>query len=144
MTTMTKAISDAGIIKVTTSKKIWQWLKDNGPHTCVEVGIALDVKPSASTLLSQMAARKMVAGVKKYSEHSRREVTYYSAIGRVYVALPLPKKEKKTIPQSTEVVVLDQILPKKSKVEEMLDTLSVVDAFDLYKRLDLMFNPVKS
>lgn len=138
---MSKAIKDAGIAPPV-NKRIWQWLKDNGSHTGLEIATALNIPSSASSsMLSQMLVRKMVAGVKKRSEHLKRDVTYYSAIGRSFVVLPVPKKIDPKPPEpENQVVVLEKIEPKKPRVDEILETLSVVDAFALYERLDHMFN----
>ncbi len=139
MTTLPKAIKEAGI-SIPVNRRIWQWLKDQGPHTGSEIAKGLNISTaSASSMLSQMADRKMVSEDKKVSQHLGRAVTYYGAIGKTFVLLPLPKKQAE---KKKEMVVFApvEVLPKKSKVEEILDSLSVVDAYDLYKRLDGMFN----
>lgn len=139
---MSKAIKDAGIA-IPMNKRIWQWLKDQGPHTGAEVATGINITSSASSsMLSQMAVRKMVSTTKKHSERLGRSVTYYAAIGKQFVVLPIPK----TLPvvvetPSQEVVVLEPIHTKKTTVEALLSTLSVADAYELYKHLRDMFNP---
>ena len=65
MSTISKALKDAGIAPPV-NKRIWQWLKDQGPHTGAEVAVGLNVKGSvSSSMLSQMAERKMVNVEKK-------------------------------------------------------------------------------
>lgn len=142
MTTLPKALKEAGV-SIPVNRRIWQWLKDQGSHTSSEITKGLNITASStSSILSQMVERKMVSADKKHSEHSGRSVTYYTAIGKSFVLLPSPKKQPE---RKNEVVVAGpvEVLPKKSKVEEILDSLSVVDAFELYKRLDVMFNPKK-
>ena len=142
MTTLPKALKEAGI-SIPVNRRIWQWLKDQGPHTSSEVAASLNITAaSASSMLSQMADRKMVSEDKKQSKHVGRPVTYYGAIGKTFVLLPLPKKQTD---KKNELVVTEpvELMPQKTKVEQFLDSLSVVDAYELYKRLDVMFNPKK-
>lgn len=143
MTTIGKAIKDAGIA-IPTNKRIWQWLKDQGkPRTSAEIGHALNLKASiSSSILSQMQVRRMVAGDKQFSNHVGRSVTYYTAIGKSFVVLPVPK-DLAVLPAS-KTPITDEIIdvePKQSKTDALLSTLSVVDAYDLYQRLHAMFNP---
>ena len=135
---MSTAIKEAGI-SIPANKRIWMWLKDQGPHTAMEAGKALGLsEASSSANLSGLLQRRMVEGVKKYQEHSKRGVTYYAAIGREFQLLPLPKpKSVKERP----MVIVEPSKPKKSTVDELLDNMSVVEAFEVYKRLSLMFNP---
>ncbi len=137
MATLGKAIKDAGIA-IPTNKRIWQWLKDqNKAHTSTEVAIALNLKSSiSSSMLSQMQERKMVGGEKRFSQHLGRNVTYYSAIGKTFAVLPVPKKIA-----STEITEVIDVAPKQSKTDTLLSNLSVVEAYDLYQRLHVMFNP---
>ena len=138
MNSMSIAIKEASIA-IPANKRIWMWLKDQGPHTAVEVCKALGItEASSSANLSGMQQRRMVDGVKKFQEHSKRGVTYYSAVGREFQLLPLPKP--KLIPEPSKVIV-EPSKPKKSTVDELMDTMSVVEAFEVYNRLSAMFNP---
>ena len=139
MTTLPKALKEAGIA-IPVNRRIWQWLKDQGPHTSTEVAAALNItNASASSILSQLANRKMVTEDKRVSRLARRPVTYYGAIGKTFVLLPIIKV-KTQVKKEVVVPVPIEVLPKKSKVEDILDSLSVVDAYDLFQRLNMMFN----
>jgi hypothetical protein len=138
-TSMSRALRKAGG-GVPVNRRIWEWLKDKGPHTGSEVSVALNIPLAASSsIISQMKARSMVRVETKHSEHLGRNVGYYAAVGRSFEILPLPKNREvdKIVPVIENEIV--SVHAHKQTSDEIMDSLSVSQAFDLYKKLDSMF-----
>lgn len=143
MTTMSRAIKTAGVA-IPVNKRCWLWLQEHGTHTGTEVAHALKIKPSvSSSILSQMVARDMLHGDRKLDDRLGRKVFHYTVRGKTFELKPLKKVEKLvSVDDSTKLgqLMLQELLPKKSKVETILDNLSVTEAFEVYTRLKQMFN----
>ena len=150
-TTLDKAIKNSGLA-IATNKRIWNWLKERGEHTGAEVSVGLKIPLSvSSSIISGMVNRKMLAVNKKFSKHAGRLIGYYSACGREFMILPPTVKVKAPV---SEIVVapppapntLEQIvstIPTVKSIDDILNSLSVVQAHKLYQQLDIIFNANK-
>jgi transcription initiation factor IIE alpha subunit len=139
-TTMARALRKAGG-GVPVNRRIWDWLKEKGPHTGSEVSSALNIPLAASSsIISQMKARGMVRVETKHSEHLGRNVGYYAASGRVFEILPLQKNKERDKVEAVENLASNSIQMPKQTSDQILESLPVSQAFELYKKLDSMFS----
>lgn len=137
-TTMARALKKAGG-GIPVNRRIWDWLKEKGPHTVSEVSSALNIPLTASSsIISQMKARGMVRVETKHSEHLGRNVGYYAASGRVFEILPLQKNKDRDKAEAIENLAANSI--QKQTSDQILESLPVSQAFELYKKLDSMFS----
>lgn len=99
------ALVKAGARKTSNIFKIWTWLKDHPKKTGNAVAKALNMPlNTSSAVLSDMMQRGMVAGKKEYSDHTRRDVYFYSALGAAYELLPLPADKRKKLSPAPAVM----------------------------------------
>lgn len=146
MNDMTHALKTAGVALPSQSSRLWQWIKDHPRTTATNATKALGLTMSAgSSLASQMEARGMLTSTSEYSKPAKRFVKYYTAVGQTYEPKPWPKSKKKTKPVAATPHVVhaphpgDTPLPTVSKVDTIVDGLTVRDARELYLKLKEMF-----
>ena len=145
-TSIAKALRKAGGA-IPANRRIWDWLKEHGDHTGAEVAAALNIPIAASSsIISQMKARKMVKVSDKQSAHLGRKVGYYSAIGRNFEVLPLPKKDVSMKTQTNiglgKMVVSSSPASTQINADDILESMPVAKAFALYQKLEGMFRKV--
>lgn len=142
MNAMTKALKTAGIA-IPHNQRIWQWLFDNGKHTSKEISAALSVpQNNVATLLGDMIKRKMVVKTSEFSTLKGGDTAYYAVHPKVraFILLPKPKKVAPVVEPVVEVTVPAPVLVESPAViKPSIDTLSVNEAFALYKQLHEMF-----
>lgn len=93
MTNMEIALKDAGVKLPPLSQRVWQWLKDNGAHSAVDLAVELKVPlPSVRATLTVMVRRKMLSLIKRTDHKGQRIHNHYGALGREYELLPEPAK----------------------------------------------------
>lgn len=137
------ALKKAGLRTPSQMLQIWTWVKDHPRVLATDIGSTLPIPMSSvSSVLAQLVARKMMQGKKEWSVHAKRELTYYTAIGKTYELLPdvRPKPLKPSAPASLAVAEpAQEPTPTRSTIEEMTDRLTVGEARALYRVLDRMF-----
>ena len=84
MNNVSAAFAEAGLT-IPLNRRVWQWLKDNGPHTNNQVAAVFNqARANTSSCLSTMAMRGMVSETKEKSVGSQRMVSRYAAVGKVF------------------------------------------------------------
>lgn len=134
MTTMSRAMKRAGAA-LPLNNRVWTWLKDHPGKTSKDIAKALNVaQNSVSAVLTDMVARKMIE-VKKEPGISGVPTGRYTTAARLkaFALLPKPKKAKK--PAAPD----NQAAPVQPAAVPSIESLSVKQAYELYKQLHAMF-----
>lgn len=141
------ALAESGIKLPSQMQQIWQWLYDNPRKMASDIAATLPIpSTSVSSVIAQLKGRKMINSSKEWSEHAKKEVTYYSAAGKTFELLPdLRVKNKKASGKATVLLEQPEPIEEKKKPEQptadsLLDTLSVREAYALYIQLRAMFS----
>lgn len=145
MTDMTQALQKAGLT-VPHNKRIWMWLKDHPGKTAKEISLALKLSPAiVYTLLADMEKRRMIQSGKENlcntgTKFCRKTVKIFTAVGREFELLPVPKRKPRVINTPIpEPVVKLPILPSPTRSKISLEDLSLMEAKDLYEQLKKIF-----
>jgi DNA-binding MarR family transcriptional regulator len=94
MNALTQALKTAGVKLPFQNQRIWQWLKDTGPHTALDIASELKIgQPTVVATLNDMRVRKMIEKTERKDHKGKRIASTYAAIGREYELLP--KKVKR-------------------------------------------------
>lgn len=154
MTTLPKALKDSGLVPPVI-QRVWQWLKDNGPHDVNAVSAAIRVPHnSVSSTLGILCHRNMVTRKKEMDPSRGQDRFVYTVPGRLknYELLPMseesknrPKRGQSKEPPAVESKdvftrvgqteqTLDSIPPRS-----VLDSMNVREAHALYLELKAMF-----
>ena len=157
------ALAEAGVKPVPQNRRIWQWLKDNGPHTAQQIGAALGLKiNNVSSQCGAMVLRAMLTGKAETNPATRMPITRYATAAKMrkFELLPVTpeakNREKRDAAKSKMVsnvklasraeannqAVIERLLEIRPPVAELLDRLSVREAFKLYQELRTMFESV--
>lgn len=144
MTQMEQALKQAGVAVPSQSQRLWTWIKDHPKTSVARAQSALGLtKSGASSLASQMEKRGMLTTVSDRETRSGRVVKYYTAVGTVYQVKPWPKKRKKGVAPTPHVAATQPaaapVLQAPSKVDTIVDSLTVREARELYLKLKEMF-----
>ena len=155
-TVMEQALKQAGIKTPTLFERAWNWVKDHPGHTSSEVGIGLrlDKKGLASTVLSQLAARGMVHGKLEHRRGIRGAKNSSLLCWSVepsmesYELLPKVNKKAPTAKMFSTVMCKGTNIganigaapsplpaPNLSKPAVNIEMLTVKEAYDLYQQL---------
>jgi len=109
-TAVTKALKKAGVETPTNTRRIWQWLKDQGAHDYKQVARALNIPESnASSVLSALEKRDIVKRIQEYDSKGKKIAARYEAKGLYFELKPLPSKKPaangSAVPVPTPVTV---------------------------------------
>ena len=144
MNAMTEALVVAGVKLPVVKKRIWQWLKDNGPHSTLDLASALNVsQTNISAEITVMVRRKMLRKIERKNHELKALPNHYEALGRVYELLPEPKDKGKAkvrvsdTPPS-EVVGIVHDVPKFSP-EKLLQDCTLAELREVQKFLGRLF-----
>lgn len=119
------------------AQTIWNWLKDHPRSTASDVQAGTGISAaSASSVLAKMRDQGSAAGIKEWSEHSRRTKAYYTALGKAYLVIPARKPTRKALAQAAPAEV---VLPAQLSADDLIKQLNVVQAHEMYLRLKAMF-----
>ncbi len=89
MNALTQALKTAGVTLPPQNQRIWQWLKDTGPHTALDIASELKIgQPTVVATLNDMRVRKMIEKTERKDHKGKRIASTYAAIGREYELLP--------------------------------------------------------
>lgn len=154
MTSMNEALKKA--IKIPSRmERIFNHIKDHPSSSATSVGGALAMtSSSSSSLMSQMEQRGMLKSkpvsmrAKSGRGFSEKNILHYSVAIASYELLPVPKEGKKPAKKfaetAVEVIPPTVIAPRLSdstKVEDMVDRMSIRDGRKLYEHLHKLFGP---
>lgn len=139
-TIVAKALREAGV-SIPLNQRVWQWVHDHKEQTSKEIGVALnEAQGNVSSVLGDMVLRKMMYVTKRQSAHKGGPVGYYSVNPKMKTFKLLPK----TKPVVAAPVVVASIPEPTLAVQRpkfSLESLSVTEAYGLYKDLHVMFGP---
>lgn len=150
MNDMAQALKTAGVKIPPQNQRIWQWLKDNGPHSVRDLSVELSIgEATVQAAVSIMLRRKMLERIARHDHKMIRLNNHYGALGRVFELLPepilkrprppmmsMPKVEVAAEPVSLATLIQDVV---KFNPYEFVETLSIKDARELYAYLGKMF-----
>ncbi len=103
-----RALKIAGVERHPLNRRVWQWLKDNGKHTAVQVGLAMNEAPNnVSAQLTNLYDRGMVIKSKELDKSKGKNghlVAYYMADPKLrsFELLPITKEGRERIKQRLE------------------------------------------
>lgn len=93
MTNMEQALVAAGVKVPSQKQRIWQWLKDNGPHGVRDLSVELKIgEPTTQAAVTDLVQRKMLEKHERVDHKGVRLNNHYGARGRTFELLPLPPK----------------------------------------------------
>ena len=96
MNAMTEALVIAGVRVPSQKQRIWQWLKDNGPHSVKDLSVELKIgAQTTQAAVTDLMHRKMLEKHPRVDHKGVRLHNHYSARGRTFEMLPLPIKKGK-------------------------------------------------
>ena len=134
MTEIQMALKKAGI-KMTSSKRIWLWLKDHPNHISSQVSTALHINLSTvGSILSNLESRNMVSVATRLNLRAgRKNVKEYCAKGRDYELLPIHKKATTAIAilPSSDGVIKPGFAPKFDAEKIRMDLLPIQPMTDI-------------
>ena len=162
MATLVVPLRKAGVEIKPLTFRVWQWLKDNGPHNCNQVSDALGEKRNnTSSTLGQLVDRGMVIAKRSADKLDKHPKYVYTTAPKMksFELWPVTKEAKERLrlkrvgfspapvadkPLFVEAgiahlapavqVVVEPVIPT-----HILDTMSVRDAYALYLELRTMF-----
>lgn len=152
MNQMTSALVAAGVKVPSQSRRIWSYLKDHPQLTSERIAQALSInKGSVSSLLAQMAKQNRVQSkmlLRSAPKGGMRKRAHWEAIGESYDNPPrratpaVVPAEPVNKPGLREMLV-ERICTTKPSATQVVDTLTVAQARELWLVLNRMFGSVK-
>ena len=119
------ALKAAGVKLPPQGQRIWQWLKDNGPHTLRDVASETKIgEATAQAAVTNMQHRGMLKSIKRTDVRGKRLNSTYEALGRTYELLPLKKAAAVTPQEKSEVAAIAAPTPVFNP-EEFLGNLTL-------------------
>lgn len=149
MATIVRQLKEAGVKVPPVIQRVWQWLKDNGRHTSTEIAAAINLPANnVSSVLGNLCDRGMVSRAKEHSIAKGHQTTYYAANPKMksYELLPFTQEAKTRLKRGSPAPVAverprlpEPVVVVPAKPENLLDTLTVREAYAIYLELKAMF-----
>lgn len=146
MTNMEHALAVAGVKLPPQNQRIWQWLKDNGPHTVKDVASELKIgEATVHAAITVMVKRKMMVKIERVNHLNVRLRNTYEAQGKTFVLLPPPVKRGdagRAAAAAKRVAIPPEVVDTPVsffKPEVLLESLTLAQARQVYTYLGRLF-----
>jgi DNA-binding Lrp family transcriptional regulator len=145
MNDMAKALVAAGVKLPSQNQRIWQWLKDNGPHTVKDVASELKIgEATVQAVITVMVQRKMLVKIERVNHLNVRLRNNYEAQGKTFVLLPPPPKRGdagRAAAAAKRMAIPPEVVdtPMSFSPETLLATCTLAELRGVYAFLKGMF-----
>ena len=150
-TALQNALKDRPLLLKSKMQRIWEWVSEHPDRTGKDISVELKMK-DCSSMLAQMQRRKMlVSHPEPVHKSGARQILRWRVnpgLHGVYELLPvcLPRKRSAaakclTVGVVQQTATLPTTLPQTRDPASLIDTMSISEAYDLWKQLNRYFAP---